>query len=35
MLVVGLVLRTLRSTALTAPDPADCRSLQALGDSGP
>jgi len=30
-LVVGIVLRTLRSPALTSPRPADCRSLQALG----
>ncbi len=33
-LVVGIVLRTLRSPALTSPRPADCRSLQALGSSG-
>ncbi len=32
-LVVGIVLRTLGSTALTQPHPADCRSLQALGGS--
>ena len=30
-LVVGIVLRTLRSTALATPRPSDCRSLQALG----
>jgi triacylglycerol lipase len=34
-LVVGLVLRTLHGTPLTAPVPSDCRSLQALGGSGP
>jgi hypothetical protein len=28
------VLRTLHSTALSSPRPADCRSLQALGGSG-
>jgi triacylglycerol lipase len=33
-LVVGIVLRTLRSAALAAPRPADCRSLQSLGNSG-
>ena len=33
-LVVGIVLRTLRSAALSPPRPADCRSLQALGGSG-
>jgi triacylglycerol lipase len=33
-LVVGIVLRTLRSTALIAPRPSDCRSLVTLGDSG-
>jgi pimeloyl-ACP methyl ester carboxylesterase len=33
-LVVGIVLRTLHSTALSSPRPADCRSLQALGGSG-
>ena len=33
-LVVGIVLRTLRSTALTPPRPADCHSLQALGGAG-
>lgn len=32
-LVVGIVLRTLRSAAFTAPRPSDCRSLQALGGS--
>jgi hypothetical protein len=32
-LVVGIVLRTLRSAALSPPRPADCRSLQALGGS--
>ncbi len=34
-LVVGIVLRALRGTALTPPRPSDCRSLQHLGDSGP
>jgi triacylglycerol lipase len=34
-LVVGIVLRTLQGTAPTAPNPSDCRSLQALGGSGP
>jgi triacylglycerol lipase len=33
-LVIGIVLRTLHSTGLTQPQPADCRSLQALGDNG-
>ena len=33
-LVVGIVLRTLHSAALSSPRPADCRSLQALGGSG-
>jgi triacylglycerol lipase len=33
-LVVGIVLRTLRSTGLIPPQPSDCRSLQALGHSG-
>ena len=33
-LVVGLVLRTLRSAALSAPHPSDCHSLQALGGFG-
>jgi pimeloyl-ACP methyl ester carboxylesterase len=33
-LVVGIVLRTLRSAALSPPRPADCRTLQALGSSG-
>jgi triacylglycerol lipase len=33
-LVVGIVLRTLRSAALSLPRPADCRSLQARGASG-
>jgi hypothetical protein len=31
-LVIGIVLRTLRTTALTPPRPSDCRSLQTLGD---
>ena len=30
-LVVGIVLRTLHSTALSSPRPSDCRSLQSLG----
>jgi triacylglycerol lipase len=35
-LVVGIVLRTLGSGALTPPpQPSDCHSLQALGGSGP
>ena len=34
-LVVGIVLRTLRSTALTPPTPSDCRSLITLGNSAP
>lgn len=34
-LVVGIVLRTLRNTALTPPHPSDCHSLQSLGGSGP
>jgi hypothetical protein len=33
-LVVGIVLRALRAAAVTLPRPADCRSLQHLGDSG-
>ena len=33
-LVVGIVLRALRGAALTPPRPADCHSLQHLGDSG-
>ena len=33
-LVVGIVLRTRRSTALTPPRPSDCGSLQALGTPG-
>jgi triacylglycerol lipase len=33
-LVVGLVLRTLRSAALSTPHPSDCHSLQALGGFG-
>ena len=33
-LVVGIVLRTLRGTATTTPRPADCHSLQRLGDAG-
>jgi triacylglycerol lipase len=33
-LVVGIVLRTLRGDAVTPPRPADCRSLQHLGDAG-
>jgi len=33
-LVVGIVLRTLRSAALTAPRPSDCHSLQTLGGDG-
>ena len=33
-LVVGIVLRTLRSASLTAPSPSQCQSLQTLGDSG-
>ena len=33
-LVVGIVLRTLRSVALSPPRASDCRSLQALGSSG-
>jgi triacylglycerol esterase/lipase EstA (alpha/beta hydrolase family) len=33
-LVVGIVLRVLRGAAITPPRPADCRSLQDLGDSG-
>src|SRR6266700_882757 len=33
-LVVGIVLRTLRSTALIPPQPSDCHSLQALGGPG-
>jgi triacylglycerol lipase len=33
-LVVGIVLRALRGTAITPPRPSDCRSLQDLGDSG-
>jgi pimeloyl-ACP methyl ester carboxylesterase len=33
-LVVGIVLRTLHSTALSSPRASDCRSLQALGGSG-
>jgi len=33
-LVVGIVLRTLRSSALAPPRPSDCRSLVSLGDSG-
>jgi triacylglycerol lipase len=33
-LVVGIVLRTLRTTALTPPRPSECRSLQALGGFG-
>lgn len=33
-LVVGIVLRALRSAALTVPRPSDCRSLQVLGGSG-
>ena len=32
-LVVGIVLRTLRSAALSPPRASDCRSLQALGGS--
>jgi triacylglycerol lipase len=34
-LVVGIVLRTLGSTALAPPSPSDCHSLQTLGGSGP
>jgi triacylglycerol lipase len=34
-LVVGIVLRTLRSTALATPHPSDCHSLQSLGHSAP
>jgi triacylglycerol lipase len=34
-LVVGIVLRTLRSTALTPPTKSDCRSLITLGNSAP
>jgi hypothetical protein len=30
-LVIGIVLRALRTTALTPPRPSDCRSLQTLG----
>ena len=33
-LVIGIVLRTLRSTALISPHPSDCHSLQALGGIG-
>jgi triacylglycerol lipase len=33
-LVVGIVLRTLRTTATAPPHPADCHSLQQLGHSG-
>jgi pimeloyl-ACP methyl ester carboxylesterase len=33
-LVVGIVLRTLHSAALSPPRASDCRSLQALGGSG-
>jgi pimeloyl-ACP methyl ester carboxylesterase len=33
-LVVGIVLRTLKGTGLTAPGPSQCRSLTALGGSG-
>jgi pimeloyl-ACP methyl ester carboxylesterase len=33
-LVVGIVLRTLRTAALTPPQPSDCRSLVSLGGSG-
>jgi pimeloyl-ACP methyl ester carboxylesterase len=33
-LVVGIVLRVLRGAAITPPRPADCRSLQDLGNSG-
>jgi hypothetical protein len=33
-LVVGIVLRTLRSAALSPPRASDCRSLQALGGLG-
>jgi hypothetical protein len=32
-LVVGIVLRTLHSAALSPPRASDCRSLQALGGS--
>ena len=32
-LVVGIVLRTLRTSVFTPPRPADCRSLQTLGGS--
>jgi triacylglycerol lipase len=32
-LVVGIVLRALRDTAVTAPGPSQCQSLVALGDS--
>jgi triacylglycerol esterase/lipase EstA (alpha/beta hydrolase family) len=34
-LVVGIVLRTLRSTALAPPRSSDCQSLQSLGNSVP
>ena len=34
-LVVGIVLRTLGSAALTSPSPSDCHSLQTLGGSAP
>lgn len=34
-LVVGIVLRTLRSTTVAAPGPSDCQALQTLGGSGP
>jgi hypothetical protein len=33
-LVVGIVLRTLRSAALSPPRASDCQSLQALGGLG-
>ncbi len=33
-LVVGIVLRTLRTTAIIPPHPSDCQSLQALGGHG-
>jgi hypothetical protein len=33
-LVVGIVLHTLHSTSLAPPQPSDCHSLQALGNSG-
>jgi triacylglycerol lipase len=33
-LVVGIVLRTLRGTAVTPPRPSDCHSLQHLGEPG-